>query len=566
MQKRPTPSPSPADKNVDENLATANISVDDYHQRSKHSLQRYAVGPDGLDWDTQPDPFRRFAGCPRFALPLPAKNLIVDFNDIYNQQHIEPAILDQTTLGALFEMCLGLTAWKVYGKDRWALRANPSSGNLHPTEAYLLFAGSNIIPAGVYHYLSHDHCLEQRCNLKPQTEELITLLDNNSFLIGLSSIHWREAWKYGERAFRYCQHDAGHAVAAVRYAASVLGWKVQLLEHVSDAQIASVLGLNRSDDFNEAETETPDLMLLVTRADDAISPDVIKHGLNRLIEFTDKAEWKGQANTLSHDNRIHWDIIEQISARCEKPETQPVHWQAPDYPAITPCETDFDVSSIIRQRRSAQAFDAKTVLPLARFYRMLDSLLPRKNTTPFDTLPWQPRIHLVLFVHRVEGLKPGLYVFPRSESGKLLLKQNLRDSFDWSRPPICPETLPLYHLLSANSQSAARTVSCHQDIASNGAFCIAMLAEYDSHITDKPWSYKQLFWEAGMIGQSLYLEAEAVAIRATGIGCFFDDAVHEILGIKNNTLQVIYHFTVGTPVLDTRLISLPPYGHLNKDS
>ena len=89
-----------------------------------------------------------------------------------------------------------------------------------------------------------------------------------------------------------------------------------------------------------------------------------------------------------------------------------------------------------------------------------------------------------------------------------------------------------------------------------------MLAEYDQQIKDRPWVYKQLYWEAGMIGQCLYLEAEAANMRATGIGCFFDDAVHVTLGISNKKLQAIYHFTVGTPVLDTRLISLPPYGHL----
>ena len=535
-----------------------NISVNEYHQRSKHSLQKYATGPDGLDWDTQPDPFRRFDGSPRFSLPLPAKNLIVKFNHLYHQQHITPSILDQNTLGALFELSLGLSAWKVYGADRWALRVNPSSGNLHPTEAYLVFAGTGIIPAGVYHYHSHDHCLEQRCNLKSCSDALATLLPANSFLIGLSSIHWREAWKYGERAFRYCQHDVGHAIAAIRYAAAVLGWQVQLLDHYADQQIASLLGLNRNQDFNDAETEAADIMLLVTLSDKINPPDI-----TRLIEITDNAEWKGQASCLSPDNRIHWDIIEQISASCEKPQTAPQNWTPPDYPMITQCDTEFDASSIIRQRRSAQAFDSQSVLSLSRFYRMLDSLLPRKNITPFDALNWQPRIHLVLFVHRIEGLKPGLYVLSRSESAELLLKENLRDQFDWSRPPICPESLPLFHLVSANSQNAARTVSCHQAIASDGAFSVSMLAEYRDMVTDAPWQYKQLFWEAGMIGQSLYLEAEAAGIRATGIGCYFDDAVHEILGINNDLLQVIYHFTVGTPVLDTRLISLPPYGHLN---
>jgi len=157
-------------QNKQAGMSKHDISVDDYHQRSKHSLQKYATGPDGLDWDMQPDPFRRFDGSARFALPLPAKHLLIDFNDIYNQHNITPAMVEHNTLGALFELSMGLSAWKVYGSDRWALRVNPSSGNLHPTEAYLLFAGSNMIPAGVYHYHSHDHCLEQRCMLGPQQQ------------------------------------------------------------------------------------------------------------------------------------------------------------------------------------------------------------------------------------------------------------------------------------------------------------------------------------------------------------------------------------------------------------
>ena len=32
--------------------------VRDYHTRTKHRLDRYAAGPDFLDWEQQPDPFR----------------------------------------------------------------------------------------------------------------------------------------------------------------------------------------------------------------------------------------------------------------------------------------------------------------------------------------------------------------------------------------------------------------------------------------------------------------------------------------------------------------------------
>jgi hypothetical protein len=65
-----------------------------------------------------------------------------------------------------------------------------------------------------------------------------------------------------------------------------------------------------------------------------------------------------------------------------------------------------------------------------------------------------------------------------------------------------------------------------------------------------------------MIGQVLYLEAEAHEARGTGIGCFFDDAVHELLGLSDDRYQSLYHFTVGHPLEDPRLTTLPPYSHL----
>jgi hypothetical protein len=57
----------------------------------------------------------------------------------------------------------------------------------------------------------------------------------------------------------------------------------------------------------------------------------------------------------------------------------------------------------------------------------------------------------------------------------------------------------------------------------------------------------------------LYLEAEAAGVRATGIGCFFDDPVHRVFGIEDLAFQSIYHFTVGGAVDDPRLTMLAPY-------
>ena len=106
----------------------------------------------------------------------------------------------------------------------------------------------------------------------------------------------------------------------------------------------------------------------------------------------------------------------------------------------------------------------------------------------------------------------------------------------------------------------AAQVSCRQDIAGDGAFSLGMLAEYQATLVEHgPSFYRRLFREAGLLGQVLYLEAEAAGVRSTGIGCFFDDPVHQVFGFRDLEFQSLYHFTVGGAVDDPRLTTLPPY-------
>ena len=87
-----------------------------------------------------------------------------------------------------------------------------------------------------------------------------------------------------------------------------------------------------------------------------------------------------------------------------------------------------------------------------------------------------------------------------------------------------------------------------------------MIADYEEPLqTRGAWIYRRLFWETGMIGQVLYLEAEAAGIRSSEIGCFFDNPVHDLIGFKDRKYQSLHLFTVGGPVEDTRLTTLPPY-------
>ena len=161
--------------------------------------------------------------------------------------------------------------------------------------------------------------------------------------------------------------------------------------------------------------------------------------------------------------------------------------------------------------------DKKTTIDRAAFYRMLDACLPGAGRIPHDALPWRPRIHFAVFVHRVEGVAPGLYVLQRSATP--MLRDVIGDEAAWKKPAECPDHLPLFLLGEGDVCQAAKATSCNQDIAADGCFAIAMLGEFrDSLANDGPWFYRALHWEAGLVGQTLYLESEAEGIRSTGIG------------------------------------------------
>lgn len=65
--------------------------------------------------------------------------------------------------------------------------------------------------------------------------------------------------------------------------------------------------------------------------------------------------------------------------------------------------------------------------------------------------------------------------------------------------------------------------------------------------------------EAGFLGQVLYLEAEAMGLRGTGVGCYFDDPVHELVIAGQRDAHSLYHFTIGLPVDDGRIETGPAY-------
>ena len=576
---------------------TAIEDVHRYHDGTKHAFEGFARSLGYLDWASQPRPFRAFANAPVFPLfPEPsvaAKLPAADYSPratTYTElfDHQGPAeSLHAAALGDVLRHALGLAAWKRFGTSRWSLRANPSSGNLHPTETYIVcgaMSGLADAPA-VYHYAADRHALERRCVF----DERVWSVEGGAsvVLVALTSIHWREAWKYGERAFRYCQHDLGHAIGAISVAAALVGWRAMLLPSWSHAAIAALTGIDRDEDFADAEREEPGCIMALWTPQDQ-TPVI---GTDRLVEAVGSGRWSGQASQLSEDH-VEWTFIDEIARATEtqgipnppcqrdtvgavrEPPLQrrpfPSHGVTPAHDHLVvgsvtdvsrplgTCSGDrqLDARSLILQRRSAVAFDGRSSIGRTAFFEMLRRVMPGSHA-PWNALWWTPRIHLAIFVHRVEDLAPGLYLLARDPQAVDRLREACGREFLWE---VAHDALPFFRLAQGACRALAARLSCDQAIAADGFFSLGMIADFDASLDAYGASfYRNLFWESGVVGQTLYLEAEAAGARATGIGCFYDNPVHDTLGLQGHAFQSLYHFTVGIPVEDRRITTDPGY-------
>ena len=267
-----------------------------------------------------------------------------------------------------------------------------------------------------------------------------------------------------------------------------------------------------------------------------------------LLDAVRRGTWMGRASQLS-DDHVQWTFIDEIARETEdrgraiSRSQFPI--QLPDYPI-----TQLPNRRLVLQRRSALALDGRSSIPADAFFSMLSRLLP-SEAPPWTALWWAPRIHLALFVHRVDGVEPGLYLLLRNAQTIDRLRAACRRDFSWT--PVAAD-LPLVALAHGDCRRLSARVSCDQDIAADGFFSLGMIADFDASLQELgPSFYRHLFWESGAVGQVLYLEAEAAGARGTGIGCFYDDPVHDVLGLTDHAFQSLYHFTVGIPVEDTRL-------------
>jgi SagB-type dehydrogenase family enzyme len=485
-----------------------------YHELTKHSTESLRRTQHFLDWANMPNPFRHYEGVPILDLPAdpPAPRI--------SALEVLAGIAGNTNArnGAEFLSQLMFYSAAISASKRvattgytYALRVNPSSGNLHPTEFHFSSSGLIEWPDGLYHYRPSSHMAEQRA-IGDFSAKLVATAAPLVFV--LTSIVWREAWKYRDRAYRYCLHDIGHAWQSLVLAARSIGCESFAFGQFADEEVAERCLLHND--------EWP--MLIV-----ALQGPRIPVGVQNPVE---QLLFAGQPNQLSVE-QIAYPAIEAIHAATRHtrenlniPAARTNLSGRADIHLPAPLPTSSSFGEVVRNRRSALDFNGgDQSISLAQLATLLASTVePLLADFAATRL-----VQLYLYVHRVEDLAPGVYRH-------------------W------PNLTALEKVKEGDQRLVAAALSLGQDLAGNACVAFSMIGDFEGasrRYGDR--GYRFVHFEAGAIGQRLYLAAEALGLRATGIGAFFDEQVNRYLNLAPEQGQVVYHFAIGYPVFDARL-------------
>ncbi len=486
----------------------------EYHELTKHSAESLRRTQHYLDWANMPNPFRHYEGVPIVDLPADPPAPQISALEVLEGKTGNTLARD----GAEFLSQLMFYSASISASKRvpstgytYALRVNPSSGNLHPTEFHFSTRGLVNWSDGLYHYRPSSHMTEQRAIGDFDGK----LVDRPAPLIFvLTSIAWREAWKYQNRAYRYCLHDIGHAWQSLTLAARSVGCESFALGNFSDDRVAESCLLSQD--------EWP---MLIVRL----------HGPSIPVRMLDPVEtilFGGQPNQLSEEQRTY-PLIEHIhtATKLSTESTIPSLGEPKvsgrgEVSLPPPVSTNHSFGDVVRTRRSALDFrGGGESISLSQ----LATLLSSTKGPLFADFATARFVHLYLYVHRVEGLAPGVYRY-------------------W------PKHAELERFKEGDQRPVAAALSLGQDLAGNACLAFSMIGDFENAARSYgDRGYRYVHFEAGAIGQRMYLASEALGLRATGIGAFLDEEVNRYLSLSPELGQVVYHFAIGYPVADPRL-------------
>ena len=190
-----------------------------YHTDTNHTQRSVYNGSHYMDFDNQPRPFKIYRGLEAVPLPsglgtrgTPALDCLGSNS---SHEHRAPTLLE---LAGLLHHAAGITKVREIFDGKMYFRAAACTGALYHIELYLVCGDMPGLPAGVYHFGPQDFALRRlregdyRGLLVEAAGGEPSVVQAPAVLV-LTSVFWRNAWKYQARAYRHSYWDSGTVLA-----------------------------------------------------------------------------------------------------------------------------------------------------------------------------------------------------------------------------------------------------------------------------------------------------------------------------------------------------------------
>ncbi|NES90804.1 MULTISPECIES: SagB/ThcOx family dehydrogenase [Okeania] len=493
-----------------------------YHERTKYDPETIASKNNQLDWEKQPIPFKEYK-----------VGTTIDLKP-YLQEQIdqEKDLGEGERLSNLFLCSYGLTGKVATIMGNHYLRAAPSAGGLYPAEVYLISRGTPLLPAGLYNYQAKTHSLLRFWDNRiwPELQDACfwhPALENTKLAIAITTIFYRSAWRYEDRAYRRIFLDTGHLLGNIELASAFTNYRPHLIGGFTDEAINQMLYLDTQEEQAIAIIALADLLDIEqnlsqwesalpssTQTDYPMIPDgeLLKY-LHQAAHINSNSPkvptWKTRETPEYSEDKYNFPFCTKVST-----VTPSISW-GKDLRALR---------KTILKRRSTREYTGepialKELLAALDFTYQPDHYINQdldRNPDYFDL----SLIETFIAVSGVDGLEEGCYYYaPVAQELRQIRFKNFRQELHF----LCLE------------QELGRDAAV---VLFHTADLKKAVAKYGDRV------YRYLHADAGHLGQRLNLAAIYLNLGVSGIGGFFDDYVNEVLGIPVDE-AVVYISTLG---------------------
>jgi SagB-type dehydrogenase family enzyme len=488
-----------------------------YHEKT--SYDRLKMGGHFLDWQNQPEVFKRYEGLETVAMPrempLPNEDLFTLYNTPFEKRPGK-AVFDLAMLSRILLLTYTLTSQARHANGTFYYRSAASAGALYPTEIYVVSDGTTDLDSGLYHFSILEHSLVKLRD--GHFSDAVNRFVKDSASKGhpltffLTAIFFRSAWKYGNRSYRYHLLDTGHVLENLHLSLKALGLPSENTFDFDDQAVNQLLGLDEDREVALAVCRvngmTDSSKPFDPRMIDDL-PETVKNASRVSLREAGVPEVLAVHTAGYHmkSGKTDFNMCNDLGTISKsRVSVPPVSMHAP---ALSYPETVF-------RRRSSRNFVAET-LPVFSFNTLLNVI---NASDCGGTDPYARSICTGFLTSGVESIEDGFYLMDQKKGSLGLVAPG---TFTGAMSHICLD------------QDWMGSASLHFAFMTN----MALLEEAWG-----PRGYRYAMLTAGLMGERLYLAASALGLGCCGIGAFYDGEASRLLGL-NESSRVLYVVSLG---------------------